>query len=549
MLQLSVKEFLISLTDLLDELKDDELHQLLYDYCEHNLQAFAEIFFPHYCTKPWNRFHLKYFATRKTGERAIRRAWASPRGSAKSTLVSLITPIHDHCYGLEHFILIIANTDDQAVLKVKDIRDEILTNQLLRDVYGCHFDKKNPPSTEFIVYGPEHKTFFQSAGAGSQIRGIRFGPHRPTKVIFDDFEHSERVSSERQRQKLTAYFREDVGKVGDEQTNIEGVGTILHRKALLADLMRNPIYLTDKFRSIISWPERRDLWDKWEQIYMNIAAGEERVHQAEAFYEQHKEQMLKGFEVMWPEKEPPIFLMKERLEIGHASFMKEKQNDPLGDEDRVFEKMLWYSEHTLSTGQRGIVIEQNDEFVREEIYKHNSYGVIDPSTGQTKPSQRRMSDFACVLHGYQDHVGRVLVHSDWTKRKPPTHQINAIFDAHDKYNFVKFGVETNLYRNLLMENLIEEKRRREKHMRQVLRLAFFEIENTENKDKRIHRMEPKCSHGWVLFNRALSHEFQSQMDDYPQGDHDDCPDALDMLYNLIHNKYKASPISLNAMSR
>jgi hypothetical protein len=36
------------------------------------------------------------------------------------------------------------------------------------------------------------------------------------------------------------------------------------------------------------------------------------------------------------------------------------------------------------------------------------------------------------------------------------------------------------------------------------------------------------------------------MQDYPYADHDDCPDSLEMLYNLMHNKYRASGLSVNA---
>ena len=60
-------------------------------------------------------------------------------------------------------------------------------------------------------------------------------------------------------------------------------------------------------------------------------------------------------------------------------------------------------------------------------------------------------------------------------------------------------------------------------------------------------IEPKVTHGWILFNRALSPEFQSQLEDYPHSDHDDCPDALEMLWRLTNGAFHASPLSVDVM--
>jgi predicted phage terminase large subunit-like protein len=152
------------------------------------------------------------------------------------------------------------------------------------------------------------------------------------------------------------------------------------------------------------------------------------------------------------------------------------------------------------------------------------------------------------LTGYKDPKGRLIVHKDWTRRKPPSAQIKAIFDHHDSLDYQKFGVETNLYRELLLKDIIEERRRIEKSRKgKLLKIPFYDILNTENKDKRIHRLEPKVSHGWILFNENLSAEFQNQLIDYPYIEHDDCLDALEMLWMLLNNAYKAAPVSMSAM--
>jgi predicted phage terminase large subunit-like protein len=532
---------LLSFLKSLDLPKQDDVYKkTIYERCKTDLDLFSYLFFPHYCTHENNQFHKDYDEISSIIVRGYRRAWAAPRGSAKSVKAVLIKSIHDACYGLEQFILIVSNTDPLAAQKLKDIRDEILSNDRLKDFYGIHFKTKKPGETAFIVHCQKFRTYFMAVGRGAQIRGVRFGPHRPTKIICDDLEHSEKVYSEKQREKTENYFREDIGKVGNEKTNIEVIGTILHRESLLSGLLKNPAYQSKKYQSIIQWPERKDLWDQWEKIYMNLQDNN-RLESSNLYYQDHEAEMLQGSLVLWPEKEPLIHLMKEILEIGKRSFMKEKQNDPLGADDRVFENMYWYREVT-----GGIQIEETGEIIKWEVLINKCYGALDPCTGQSKVSKNKMPDFASIVTAYHEPKGRILIHHDWTKRKPPTQQIDQIFELHDKYQYEKFAVETNLYRELLLPNIIDEKKRREAKTNKIIRIPFYDIVNTENKDKRIHRLEPKVAHKWILFNRALSHEFINQFEEYPHGDHDDCPDCVEMIYNLIHNRYKVSGLSISA---
>lgn len=543
---LSREDWLNFLGELDREGTESEVKTAIDYRCETDILAFTEIQFPHYAKFPFNDFHHDFFKARAKMQRGYRAAWASPRGSAKSTIVTLVKPLHDVCYDFEQFILLISSTDDLAIAKLKDIRDEVLVNHPFARMYGLYFETRKPGAEQFTIYSQRGECFYVARGAGSQIRGIRKGPKRPTKVILDDLEHSERVYSQIQRDKLEAYFKEDVGKVGDEETNIEIVGTILHRQSLLNNLLSNPAYKSKKYKSIKKWPDRMDLWNKWEEIAMNIG-NERRLEDAEEFYNQNKEEMDKGAEVMWPEKEPLLHLFKEKLEIGRRAFFKEKQNEPLGADDRVFERILWYRETP-----KGVQIKETGEEIPWEHLKHSCYGALDPSTGQTKVSSRKKPDFASMSIGFTDPKGRLLVHKDWTKRQPPSKQINAIFDQHEVFDFQKFGVETNLFRELLLKNIMEERRRREKSSSgkdrgKLIKVPFYDIVNTENKDKRIHRLEPKVTHGWILFNENLSAEYQNQLQDYPYVENDDCLDSLEMLWMLINNAYKASPVSINAM--
>jgi predicted phage terminase large subunit-like protein len=520
----------------------EAIEHALYIRCATDLRLFARIYFPHYCRIPFNDFHEDLFLSWKYGERKVRRLRGAPRGYAKSTFVSLIKPIHDICYGLEKFIVLLSNTKSQATGKLKDIRNELLTNDRLVRDYNIVFAKSVPAETNFIVGSLNGQVALSAYGAGAEIRGIRFNQHRPTKVICDDVEHSEEVFNEEIRNKYESWFLEVISKMGDEKTNIEFVGTVLHPKSLLKKVEANPSYESKVYKAVISWADNQELWNMWRKIYTDLD-NQDRVADSDAFFEANKEKMLQGTKVLWPDKEPYVDLMKELVESGRRAFMKEKQNSPLGADDTVFEELQYYRE-----SDKGIIIERSGAFIPWEHLQGRCIGVLDPSTGQVRAKRGKLGDYTCILVCYMDPRGRLLVHLDWTKRFAPTKYISEIFELHDKYHFEKFGVETNLYRNLLVPNIIAERKRREELSGKSVKIPFYDIDNIENKEKRIYTLEPKVSHGWILFNRGLSQEFISQVLEFPHADHDDCPDALEMAWGLMNNRYQPSPLSVEAMA-
>lgn len=508
----------------------------------HDKEFFATTFFPHYCEFPWNAFHTDYFNAFKFNERKLRRGFAAPRGAAKSTIVTLISTLHDVCYGTEKFILILSSTTPLANKKLKDIRNEINTNDFLRSTYGLRFPRRKAGESEFLVIADVGTTYFAAVGRGSELRGIRYHQARPSKIVLDDVEHSEEVYNEKSRRKTEDWFNEDVQKCGDTRTNIEIVGTILHKDSLLAKILDKPSYDSVKYKAVISWSENESLWENWRKIYRNID-NKNRKEDSLDYFEKNKVEMLKGTQVMWPEKEGYYDQMVDMEEVGRRSFFKEKQNEPMGSEEPVFENIHWYREIP-----EGFQIESNQQIVPWSELKLNTLSAMDPSTGKVKSTKGQLGDFTVILVGYKDSKGRLFVHCDFTKRVSPTKYIAEIFELNDKYGFERMAVETNLYRNLLLPNIMEEKKRRQAKTEKQIRIAFYDVEQTENKRERITRLEPKCNNGWILFNRALGRECMTQIEDFPHADHDDAPDCLEILWNLAHNRYKMGGSEIDIMA-
>jgi len=534
--QLTQDEFWTLCHDLEKRNDHDTLHELIRVRCAEDVETFAKIFFPHYCEFPFNQFHRDSFKGYKLGERNYRRAKAAPRGYAKSTTAALFKPIHDLCYRLESFIVIISNTESQAVQKLKDIQAELIDNDLLIDVYGRFLKSKKVGSTDFIAFCGSHALRFVALGSGTEMRGIRFGNVRPSKIILDDVEHSEKVESEELRDKMQRWYQDVVSKIGDGKTNIEVIGTILHRKSLLKYLLKNARYESKEYKAITSWSSRKDLWKQWADIYNNIDDELRDIH-AEEFFGLNQIEMMKDVSVLWPEKESYYSLQIEILESGLRSFMKEKQNDPLSDEEKVFDinDVWWYQET-----KDGLLIEKTNKIV--PWCDLVPFGAIDPATGQTKVSGNKKVDYSALINAYSDSKKRVFIHEDWLRRCSPSIFIRQILEFMQKYNHNKFGVETNLYRELLLDNIRDERNRFESEIGRRMETRFYDIYLTENKEKRIYTLEPKVKNGHLLFNRKLSNLLMDQFWDFPKGEHDDGPDAVEMVFSLVNNRYKVSAV-------
>jgi predicted phage terminase large subunit-like protein len=519
---------------------EEDQREILIARCATDIELYSALFFPHYCSREFNEFHRYCFKSYKFNERNVRRADGAPRGCAKSTLKTLVKPLHDVSYGLEKFILIISNTTPLANKKLKDIRAEILANRALCDMFGLRFPKRVVGESEFTIIGDFGTTHYSAVGRGSEVRGIRIGESRPTKIVLDDVEHSDEIYNEKSREKTATWFFEDVTKAGDTGTNIELVGTVLHPDSLLKKLIHNPAYSGRLFKSIKSWSEREDLWEEWRKIWRNMD-DPDRMEKANAFYLANEAELLRGTDVMWPEKESYLDLMKEMEEIGKRSFMKEKQNEPQGSDDAIFTTFHWYKEEP-----GGLRIESNNTLIPwSEL--DDAIASMDPATGQER--QKGAGDFTVIPVGYwHRRTKRLFCHYDWTKRAAPTMFIRELFNINDRFELEKMAVETNLYRDLLLPNILEEKKRREKEASEKIHLSFYDVVQTENKMERIYRLEPKVTHGRILFNRGLSRDFMGMFENFPNGDHDDAPDALEILWNLADGRITSAPVNLSAMS-
>ncbi len=305
------------------------------------------------------------------GDQAI----AAPRGEGKTTLVECVT-IKAVLEGKVKFPVIVAATGPDAQRILRNIKERLERpdrSGLLAEDYpelDCvHALEGRPQRTggqtidgrrSYIRWSGTEIRFpdypgAQSGGAviatrglDAAIRGLRVGNLRPDLVVIDDPETRQSVMSEIQTAARRLAIEQDLAGLGGPGRRLSRVmlTTIMRQECLSAeytDQKRRSAWKGKRFRFVLQWPERADLWDEYMVLrHADQETGDEYARRAHQFYLDHREQMDAGAEVANPsryiEDPAPDGTPLEVSALEHAyniisdrgleHFLTEYQNDP-----------------------------------------------------------------------------------------------------------------------------------------------------------------------------------------------------------------------------
>ena len=477
-----------------------------------DLKFFGQTYFPHYISSPCSALH-QYICDRypamimrsiKTGD-GDRQADAAPRGNAKSTWTSLILILWCAAYRYRSFPLIVSETASQSEDFLLFIKTELEVNERLAQDFPSLCGEGQIWRADTIITRTGIK--IRGAGAGQRLRGMRHGSKRPDLVVCDDLENDEAVESPDQRKKLEKWFFKALMKIGQKNTVYVVIGTVLHYDSLLNNLLGKPGWKGKKFKAVLKFADSK-LWEKWEEIFIDISAGKEHAEQAaDLFFEKQKAAMLQGTEVLWPEVEDYYYLMKMRLSEGPAYFESEKQNEPINPEDAVF------LEEWIVDWEEGDV----------DLTGILHAGACDPSLGK----RNRRSDPSAIIGGRMKDRILYLDVADIERRRPDKIMTD-ILAHHERDKFDKIRMETVQFQEFFAREF--EKLAHQKN----LTINVDDYTPNVDKDLRIVRLQPWIKNGWIRFKRE-HRELKRQLLYYRpknRGGPDDGPDALEMLLGL-----------------
>ncbi len=454
--------------------------------------------------------------------RGQKAAIAAPRGFAKSIIVSVEFVIYCICYKLEDFIVIISNTQKQAERQLFNMKNELTANNRLKRDFPdiCEIGKKlGPPRWRSDEVITANLINVIALGTGQQIRGRRHKEFRPTLIILDDIETDENTQNPDSYYKLYDWLTKSVLKSGSSSTNTIFVGTIHHYNSLLAQFThatQHPGWIKRVYQAVINWAEDMGLWQEWQNIFNFRQYSEEKTgpEAAEAFFKEHKEQMLKGVELLWPQNAGYYKLMCQREEEGYISFDSEMQNEPVNPRDCIFNlEEFHYWDDRFQTQEELLSSIESD---------YTMFGSCDPSLGKNI----FRGDYSAILTAVRDNETKTLYILDADIEKRAFDKtIQDIIAHHRCRKYSRFAFETNQFQEYAAEQL-EKEAEETGHA-----LSLEKIKHTSDKILRIQSLQPLVKNGTIQFSRR-HHNLLEQMRFFPRGKNDDGPDALEMLVQL-----------------
>ena len=461
--------------------------------------------------------------------RSVREVHEAPRSWAKSTYAATLLPMLACClpeiYGLRYLVLARARTG-LAEEDVEALR-RLLESDPVRAVYG---DLRGRTWNRGLIV-TSGGVRVQAAGLDQANRGLRDPAtgDRPDLVVIDDPDKD--AQSRAVRGKLRANLKgallgmQGVGR----PMHVLAVGTVVDSQATVRWLRDQPGFRHCTYRALTAFPDETDgLWAEWGRIFAgDPEAGPAQAH---AFYEARRAAMDAGATGMW-EGDPLERVMEARLVMGPARFAAEKLNDPRGGDDALIrpEWIRWWGVEDGDDAPEG------GEAVDAPATWRAAAAALDPALG------KRGGDLTALVGGRLAADGRIFVEVADCARMPP-HAIPARAAA------VCAAVGATVLRTeevgafeLLHEPLVAAMRAA------GLTCAVESWRPPTDKQARLQGLQPLLRAGLVVLHASLRgtplDQLLSVREDGRSSEHDDFPDALEMLIGRLRAMSGAGALS------
>lgn len=398
-------------------------------------------------------------------------AICSFRESAKSTIFSLSYPIWS-ILGKpgKKFIVLVSQTSEQAKQHFKNIKDELETNDLLKQDLGPFEQQDEWNNCSLII--PKYNAKIIAVSRDQSFRGLKFHQHRPDLLVIDDCEDNKAVKTKESRRNTRQWFTSEVLPLGSNNAKVIVVGNLIHRDSLLMNLKENI------------------LAGKRNGIYREYPLLDENDN------------------IAWPGMYPDMkAIEKKRLDIGN--------------------KFAWAREYLLK------IIDDSEPIVNpkwiqyyDKLPKELPGETIEYVMGvDLAISEKDKSDFTAIVcakvYGYGDkrriYILPNPINEHMTLKKTQNIIENLIASYGGKYT-TKIAVENSSLEIALKQLMSEEQ----------YRIKCLKIGNMD-KSERLNVASSPIQSGKVFFSRIGNEDLLDQILDFRMTKHDDLVDGFTAL--------------------
>ena len=511
-----------------------------------SIAVFAKTHLPDYTRLPFGVHHKAFFEAIPRGERGQKVNILAPRGSGKSTVITVFYPLHCIYYRYLHdefgmksekYILILSRSYGNAMDRIKDIKSEIEIRPSLQHLKGDDtWGEMRSITSNDILLVPQSR--------GGKVRGSLYKGYRPSLVLPDDLDDIDSIRNPNTLQKDEDWFNSDLMECGDADTNFICVDTVKGERAIANQLRYRPAWRNIFIQAIptpdqLVHPDAEHLWQEYRKIYANTALEpQERSSQMEVFYTEHETEMNAGVEETWREKWTYRSLREKEFDQGRAAILREYQNHPVDRELAIFDMEnavrftvendgLLRSDERLVRWERlsGATIFLDWAGIKESL--DNCFAAVVAILWEPAYKSNYSDMQTPGAYGY--------VHQVWMERGSRGKQIEALCDVYKNvYDFLALR-ETSFTVNIFCEDFIDttgdvkenflNHYQSISHAKDINRPLQF-LPRNRDKSERIAGLEAPIGNGWLAFHKELPKVFMDQMREFPVADFNDGPDSL-----------------------
>lgn len=427
-------------------------------------------------------------------------AIAAPRGHAKSTAITKAYTLAAVLFRTRDFVLVISDTYKQAVLFLGEIKNELASNEPLRELFGIEEFETDREDDIIIRLKDGYRFRIMALGSEQKVRGLLWTGKRPNLMVADDMENDEIVMNPDRREKFRNWINNALLPALSDDGIVRWVGTILHMDAALERNMpkdRSPNTIHTELKSYMAQP-----LDGWMSVR----------------YKAHNEDMSK---VLWP-----IKWSKARFKELQALFIA--QGNPEG----------YYQEYLNRP------IDPTNAFFKKDDFQEFDKGDTEKDWGYCPTylsldgafSTKERRDWCAFGIGSLDEKGMLYLRHVIRERMDTKDVVETIARLQQVYKFNTLLIGKGAYEKGIGPFLSDEIRKRGKF------LHIEAIPETIDKRLRAQSIRGRMRVGGCKFNKraAWYPDLEQEMLEFDRGTHDDQVDMMS-LFGMYLDKLMNAP--------
>ena len=445
-----------------------------------NIGLFGKTMFPTALNKEVPPFHHEIY--KSLSDETLRRVLiAAPRGTAKSTVTSLILPLHKIAFkpsDKDLFIVIISESQTQSINFLSRIKYHLENSNNFKQMFGDFgpTTAKRWTNNDIVLANGSR---IVAVGTGQRVRGFIEGDTRPNLIIVDDYESELNASTPEGRAKNRKWITEAVIPSLSDDGRVVMIGTVISEDCFLYWAKDSPAWNTLWF-SIYN-DDGKSIWEERfpEERIQQIKQEFESVGNLNGFYQEYMN------EAQSPDNAP---FKPEYIKLHHYDFKREN-------------------------GQNLLIREIDGKLERRPV---SVYCGIDPASSLAA----RSDFFVIAVVGIDGDNNKYII--DIIRDKiDPAIQPETIIKAYKKYRPRRMKIETVGYQEALRSNV------RKQMLDEGLYIPGLEkgIKPRQKKSERLLSLVAPLARGEFYFRPTDIHA-QQEFLSYPRGKHDDILDAV-----------------------